>query len=72
MQLDDLFRHSKFSPIHSNRVFLKILFNKFKFNSAYSLQRLQLPMSEAAFGSNFTNMTTKGILTFDQTYHYEE
>ncbi|GET53897.1 hypothetical protein GLOIN_2v1572077 [Rhizophagus irregularis DAOM 181602=DAOM 197198] len=39
---------------------------------AYSLQRLQLPMSEAAFGSNFTNMTTKGILTFDQTYHYEE
>ncbi|RGB30327.1 hypothetical protein C1646_295463 [Rhizophagus diaphanus] len=29
-------------------------------------------MSEAAFGSNFTNMTTKGILTFDQTYHYEE
>ncbi|CAB4492651.1 unnamed protein product [Rhizophagus irregularis] len=39
---------------------------------AYNLQRLQLPMSEAAFGSNFTNMTTKGILTFDQTYHYEE
>ncbi|CAJ0829339.1 15715_t:CDS:2 [Entrophospora sp. SA101] len=29
-------------------------------------------MSEVAFGSNFTNTVTKGILTFDQTYHYEE
>ncbi|GBB95686.1 hypothetical protein RclHR1_25950003 [Rhizophagus clarus] len=39
---------------------------------AYNLQRLRLPMSEVAFGSNFTNMVTKGILTFGQTYHYEE
>ncbi|CAG8465387.1 22917_t:CDS:10 [Gigaspora rosea] len=39
---------------------------------AYNLQRLQLPMSEVAFGSNFTNAITKGILTFDRTYHYEE
>ncbi|CAI2181909.1 1876_t:CDS:10 [Funneliformis geosporum] len=38
---------------------------------AYNLQ-LRLPMSEVAFGSNFTNMVTKGILTFGQTYHYEE
>nr|CAG8504818.1 7803_t:CDS:10 [Entrophospora candida] len=39
---------------------------------AFNFQRLQLPMSEAAFGSNFTNTFTKRILTFDQTYHYEE
>ncbi|RHZ67049.1 hypothetical protein Glove_303g130 [Diversispora epigaea] len=39
---------------------------------AYNLQRLQLPMSEVVFGSNFTNMVTKEILTFGQTYHYEE
>ncbi|CAG8523122.1 12255_t:CDS:10 [Funneliformis caledonium] len=38
----------------------------------YNLQRLQLPMSEVAFGSNFTNAITKGILTFDRIYHYEE
>ncbi|GBB87876.1 hypothetical protein RclHR1_14380001 [Rhizophagus clarus] len=39
---------------------------------AYNLQCLQLPMSEVAFGSNFTNMVTKEILTFGQTYHYGE
>ncbi|RHZ76201.1 hypothetical protein Glove_202g18 [Diversispora epigaea] len=39
---------------------------------AYNLQRLRLPMSEASFGSNFTNMMTRGILTFDQIYQYEE
>nr|CAG8517339.1 15365_t:CDS:2 [Entrophospora candida] len=39
---------------------------------AFNFQRLQLPMSEAAFGSNFTNTFTKRMLTFDQTYHYEE
>ncbi|CAG8692166.1 6739_t:CDS:10, partial [Ambispora leptoticha] len=39
---------------------------------AVEVQRLRLPMSEAAFGSNFTNLMTKGILTFDQIYHYEE
>ncbi|CAG8699617.1 11942_t:CDS:10, partial [Acaulospora morrowiae] len=39
---------------------------------AYNLQRLQLPMSDVAFGSDFTNMVTKGILTFDQIYRYEE
>ncbi|CAH1767977.1 4138_t:CDS:2, partial [Entrophospora sp. SA101] len=59
MQLDDLFRHI-------------IRFNNFKLNSAYNLQRLHLPMSEASFGSNFTNTITRGILTFDQIYHYEE
>ncbi|CAH1766974.1 3665_t:CDS:10, partial [Entrophospora sp. SA101] len=39
---------------------------------AFNFQRLQFPMSEAAFGSNFTNTFTKRILTFDQTYHYEK
>ncbi|CAG8723134.1 11767_t:CDS:10, partial [Racocetra persica] len=39
---------------------------------AYHLQHLRLPMSEAAFGSNFTNMITKGILTFNSIYHYEK
>ncbi|CAI2188979.1 18166_t:CDS:10, partial [Funneliformis geosporum] len=39
---------------------------------AYNLQRLRLPMSETAFGSSFTSMMTKGVLTFDNIYHYEE
>ncbi|CAG8745856.1 5397_t:CDS:2, partial [Funneliformis mosseae] len=39
---------------------------------AYNLQRLRLPMSETAFGSGFTSMMTKGVLTFDNIYHYEE
>ncbi|CAJ0915570.1 11573_t:CDS:2 [Entrophospora sp. SA101] len=44
----------------------------FRHSNAYNLQRLHLPMSEASFGSNFTNTITRGILTFDQIYHYEE
>ncbi|CAG8541337.1 14747_t:CDS:2 [Acaulospora morrowiae] len=47
-----------------------IIINNFKLNSAYTHQHLRL--SEALFGSNFTNIITKGILTLDQTYHYEE
>jgi len=73
MRSDDSFKHSEFifclfilTFLHVARFTIIVKF------SAYNLERLRLPMSEAAFGSNFTNLMTKGILTFDQIYHYEE
>ncbi|CAG8684691.1 6115_t:CDS:2, partial [Acaulospora morrowiae] len=37
-----------------------------------AIRRLTVFRHKVAFGSNFTNAITKGVLTFDRTYHYEE
>ncbi|CAG8621377.1 1146_t:CDS:10 [Ambispora gerdemannii] len=39
---------------------------------AYNLERLQTSISEAMFSNNFTNMLTKGILTYHQKFKYDE
>ncbi|RIB07354.1 hypothetical protein C2G38_438130 [Gigaspora rosea] len=39
---------------------------------AYNLERLQTSTPEAMFSNNFTNMLTKGILTYHQKFIYDE
>ncbi|CAG8450814.1 11773_t:CDS:10 [Scutellospora calospora] len=39
---------------------------------AYNLDRLKLFMSEGSFSNNFTNMITKGIITYYQKFAYDE
>ncbi|CAB5317284.1 unnamed protein product [Rhizophagus irregularis] len=39
---------------------------------AYNLERLQTSIPEAMFSNNFTNMITKGILTYHQKFIYDE
>ncbi|CAB4408684.1 unnamed protein product [Rhizophagus irregularis] len=39
---------------------------------AYNLERLQTSIPEAMFSNNFTNMLTKGILTYHRKFIYDE
>ncbi|CAG8737616.1 15238_t:CDS:10, partial [Funneliformis caledonium] len=39
---------------------------------AYNLEKLQTSISEAMFSNNFTNMLTKGILTYHRKFIYDE
>ncbi|CAG8658680.1 13961_t:CDS:2, partial [Dentiscutata erythropus] len=39
---------------------------------SYNLDRIKNSMSEGSFSSNFTNMMTKGIITYDQKFNYDE
>ncbi|CAG8615310.1 25321_t:CDS:10 [Dentiscutata erythropus] len=39
---------------------------------AYNMERLQTSIPEAMFSNNFTNMLTKGILTYHRKFMYDE